>query len=424
MKHPASRPSCLFWCATAALSLLMAGCASDQGADTASGTSSASSGASGNVLGEPKAASGEPIKVGIVSDGKGPTIDYSPEIPSQDAAVKYINEYLGGIDGRPIEIDRCITLHTPAGATDCANQMVRDGVVAVIQNIGNNTGLTYKGLGDIPYFVYSSGDPSVIKGETSHIVTNVLGTQLATAPALAKDMKLKRVTVVAWDSPGTVAPVKNLLPTIYGNAGVELDTAIIPAGTADMTPQIQTALETDPDMFAIIGDPTFCTSALKAIRGSSFDGVIQTVSSCIDPASAASIPNGYEGIRMGTASSKNPDDEETQIYTAVMDKYAPDSEPYAGVTAGGFAVVMGFYRAMSDLTGDVTAESVQAAASTMSEQPVPLATGNTFQCNRQQVALAPSTCSAGGLVATLDKDGNPSGEYGVIDTLALLKPAA
>src|SRR3546814_12356513 len=46
-------------------------------------------------------------------------------------AVEYANEYLGGIGGRPIELVVCGNGATPAGAQDCANQLVEQDVVAV-----------------------------------------------------------------------------------------------------------------------------------------------------------------------------------------------------------------------------------------------------------------------------------------------------
>src|ERR1700690_1520807 len=81
---------------------------------------------SGNLplLGPVKQASGAPIKIGYIDDGQGVGVDTRPEVAAAEAAVKYVNEHLGGVAGRPLELVECATNLTPAGGTDRANKMM------------------------------------------------------------------------------------------------------------------------------------------------------------------------------------------------------------------------------------------------------------------------------------------------------------
>src|SRR5215475_12965764 len=105
-----------------------------------SGDDDASSGSSGanetdqdlsKVLGPEDHASGEPVKIGMVSDGATAAYDNRDELRAGKATADFWNEHRGGIGGRPIEVVTCETGGDPAGATDCGNRMVEKGVVAV-----------------------------------------------------------------------------------------------------------------------------------------------------------------------------------------------------------------------------------------------------------------------------------------------------
>ena len=53
-------------------------------------------------------------------------------LPAAKATVSYINDYMGGLAGRPIDLVGCETAGDPGKATDCANQLVQDDVAMVI----------------------------------------------------------------------------------------------------------------------------------------------------------------------------------------------------------------------------------------------------------------------------------------------------
>jgi branched-chain amino acid transport system substrate-binding protein len=61
------------------------------------------------------------VAVGFISTGQTAAIDTTDEIKAAQAVVKYANQYLGGIGGRPIELTTCEEKGVPATAQDCAN---------------------------------------------------------------------------------------------------------------------------------------------------------------------------------------------------------------------------------------------------------------------------------------------------------------
>ena len=216
----------------------------------------------------------------------------------------------------------------------------------------------------------------------------------------------KRAAVLVTDVPAASGPVKTLGTVFYKNAGATLDVVTIPLGTADMTPQVQSELSKNPDQFALVGDSAFCNSAVKAIRTLGFSKPIIGIPQCLP--FTQTIPGGLTGVKILTAASTDPSDSEVKLYDAVMATYAPGTNAAGDVTSGGYAAVLGFARAMTGLSGDLTAANINSALASMSPQPLPLASGVTFQCNGKALSFFPGICSTGALQTDLSQDGKPT----------------
>lgn len=385
-----------------ALALTAAGCSSSS-SDSSTPTTKVDS----SLLGPKKAATGEPLTVGFISDGKSAAGDGTVEIPSAQAAVKYVNQHLGGVAGRPLALKICNTGLTPSGATDCVNQMIAAKVPAVLENTSGVAAPITKGLtaAGIPLLVYVTGDQDTLLSDGVNVLTNTLA-GLAGPIKFAEDNNAKRAALVLIDVPAAAGPLKALAAPLYKKAGIEADFVPVAQGTADMTPQMQSELAKNPDQITVIGDPPFCTSALKALRTLGYKKTIIVVPQCITADTAKGVPGGLAGVTMFAVESTDPKDPEVALYDAAMGTYAPDVAPHFGTTSGGWAVVLGFARAMSNLAGPVTPDSVKAAFLSSGPQPMPLLGNHTFECNRKQMALTPAVCSQGAVIARLDKDGN------------------
>lgn len=87
------------------------------------------------VPAEPTKATGEPIELGMINQENTAAGSF-PELSGADqAGIAFINEQLGGVDGRPIELEVCNTKFSPEGSTACAQQFSEAGVPAVLGGI-------------------------------------------------------------------------------------------------------------------------------------------------------------------------------------------------------------------------------------------------------------------------------------------------
>lgn len=373
-----------------------------------------------SLFGEPDLATGDPVRVGFVSDGQSAAIDNSAEIPAAQAAVDYANEYLRGVAGRTIELVTCETKQTPAGAQDCVAELASEGVVAVLNGASGQGGTLSAELNEIgiPFFTLSVNDEASISAPLTFILINSLAVFVSPA-AVAADAGLSKVAVVTIDVPAATDALNVMVPLFYPNAGVEGTVVAVPPGTPDMTPQIQTAIGNGAELFGIIGDETFCISAFQALELLGFDGPIVTIGPCIGEESVNIVD--LEGMIVSGPTSDDPADAERALFLAVMEEFAPDVSSLT-VAERGFMPVIAFARAMSaHPDGDMTPDTVIEALMAMAPAQIPLAPdGAMFQCNRTAVVIAPAFCAAGTLITTLDADGNSTG-YAPVDLSGILR---
>jgi branched-chain amino acid transport system substrate-binding protein len=387
----------------------------------ASGGAMTSKAGSAKVLGPTQRATGSPVLIGFISDGLSANIDATPEIPAAQAAVNYINSHLRGIGGHVLRLDTCLDGETPSGTTNCVNQMIAAHVDAVLYNVTGQGATIATGLrpAHIPLFAFGAIDQGTLLSKAAFVLTNGLGA-LAGPPALLQQSGGKRAAVIEIDVPEAIGPVQQLGGAFYKNAGATMTAVPIPPGTADMTPQIQATLNKNPDQVSIIGNDTFCISAIEALRTLGYTKQIVIDASCVTGAAKKALGSRLKGVVELTASSTDPATHEVALFNAVMAAYAHGTSLTTTSAQGGYAVVLGFARAMTGISGAITPDTVLNTAVAMKPQPLPLAKGLTFQCTQKQVSFAAAICSTGYLATTLDSRGNPT-KYKPIDLSALLK---
>ena len=384
-------------------------------------TASADVRAATSPLGTPKKATGSLVTLGFVSDGKSDTIDASADINGAQAAVSYANNYLGGLAGHKIALNVCETHQTPSGATDCATNMVQAKVPIVLAGVSGQAGAIYQGIKDagVPFLQYGALDQGILAGPAASVfvLTNSIATAIAGPAGVAADAGIKKAGILVIDVPSASGAAKQVAPIFYKNAGVTPDIIVVPPGQADMTPQVQAGISNGDGAFALFGSPPFCTSAIKALTTVGFKGPVTAIEQCVDQTSAKATNGGYKGVNVLT--SRNSTNKEYAQYLAVMRKYAKGVDT-GGVAPGGYTAVLALVRALPNLTGDVTAQTISAGMAAAPPTPLPLGGGIMFQCNGKQVSLAPPICTTQVLKAKFTAKAIPVG-FKVFDTSSLLK---
>ncbi|HLM29103.1 MAG TPA: ABC transporter substrate-binding protein [Acidimicrobiales bacterium] len=405
------------------LLLGVAACGGDDDDDAAASDDERTSGSEAtDLLGPEDAASGEPVRIGMVSDGATQAFDNTDELRAAEATAEYWNTHRAGIGGRPIEVVTCETGADPAGATDCANQMVEEEVVAVALSqsaVADSVWEPLHAAGVPTMFLQTSTEGLLNDSETSFTMVNPLATLFGVPIAQAESEGTDKIAFVNIDVPQALTSFESgAAGTILENAGLEYELVKIPPGTADMTSQMQEVASSGAGVVYIIGNDAFCIAAIQGLNAVGYDGAISSVSQCITDATREAVPGEQlEGISItATMALGATDDPAYQLYQAVMGTYGQDVEDVDNALGmGAYTVIASLATALDGISDDITPATVTETIKSMSEADYPGAGGLTFQCGGEAFPPQPAVCSNQSLRATLDAEGNPA-SYEPVDS--------
>ncbi|WP_241832461.1 ABC transporter substrate-binding protein [Pseudofrankia sp. EUN1h] len=397
----------------AAVTFLAAGCGGGGDKNTAPNAPGSAPASGDKVLGAMNPAKGEPIKIGMVSDGKYPGSDASVEGRVADATVKWINERQGGLGGRPIQLVKCEDLGDPAKAADCGNRMVEDNVAAVVMGGPAFPDAIWQPLHDakLPMFFYGASSNKVLTDPNAHVLADAVFGALGMPAGLAKEKGVKKVSAIVIDIPAAVDIYQNQAPAIYKAAGVELQLVTVPPDQADMTPQAQRIATDGTGLVFVVGGEPFCIAAFNALNAVGYKGITASITQCLGDSSRKAVPGSFlKGMTIGAASPLGDDDDPSiKLFKAVSETYGSNIDTGNGVAIGMFSSMAGFRDALDGISpNDLTPAGIAAALKKMPEKDLPGAGGMRYRCNGKASPALPAVCVRGGLVTTLDDKGQPT----------------
>jgi branched-chain amino acid transport system substrate-binding protein len=409
--------------ALAVLLLAVTACGDDDDSGDPGGTTD--DGQAAELLGPEDEATGEPVKIGMVSDGATDAFDNTDELRAAEATAEYWNTHRGGVGGRPIEVVTCETGGDPAGATDCANQLVEEEVVAVALSqsaVATEVWEPLHAAGVPTMWFQTSGQGIMLDTETSFVLINPLTGLFGPILSVAESEGAEKVAFVVINVPQALEGLEALGPSVLGDAGLEYDVIPIDPGTADMTAQMQEVVDSGAEVVQLTGNDAFCIAAFNGLNAVGYDGQITAVSQCITDATREAVPGDVlEGTSItSTVALKAEDDPTYQLYRAVMSTYGEDVTDVDNNTAMGAYAAMGALAiSLEEISGDVTPETVVEAIKAMPQQELPGGGGVMFQCGGSATTMLPAVCSNEFLKTALDADGQPT-SYEAVDATDVL----
>jgi branched-chain amino acid transport system substrate-binding protein len=411
--------------ALAALLVAVGACGGDDDDSTSDADTEGT--ASPDLLGPENAASGEPVKIGMISDGATDAFDNTDELRSAEATAEYWNTHQRGIAGRPIEVVPCETGGEPGGATDCANQMIEQDVVAVALSQSAVAESVWEPLHEsgVPTLFFQTNGESMLSDDTtSFVMANPVATFFGVPLAVAEAEGADTIAFVNIDVPVALTMFESgIADEVTSSAGLDYELIKIPPGTADMTSQMQEVVSSGAGVVHIIGNDAFCIAALQGLNAVGYEGKVTSISQCITDATREAVPpEQLEGVSItSTMAVGATDDPAYQLYDAVMGEYGDEVEDIDNALAmGAYTVISSLAMSLDGVEGDVTTETAAAAIKAMPEADFPGADGLTFQCGGSAFPAQPAVCTNQSLRATLDAEGLPS-TYEPVDSTAILE---
>jgi branched-chain amino acid transport system substrate-binding protein len=392
--------------------VLVAGCSSSSkggstatssssGGTTAAATSAATSAAAtstaaaGGALGTPKAATGSPIVFGLLNIEAGPVT--FPEVRlAEQAAVKYVNAYKGGIGGHPIKLVTCVTDGQPSTSQRCANQIADQHPVAILG--GADTGApgaipvwTRKNLAYLGGVPFTPVEQNYAKAAIFSSIST--GDNAAASVYAAKTLNAKSAAVIYTSDTQGTASGKIIISTMQ-NAGITKVTKIsLPPTSSDVSSAVATAMGAHPDVI-YVDAPAACPNVLKSLKQLGNKAKIFGVDPCTSPKAIQGANGGADGLYFAgptlDAFSGTP---ETNLYLAALKQYAPADIALDSLAAIGFQTVVNVQAALAGFTpAQLTTAKIMAAFTT--GKATHNFMGHDYTCDGKQLAGAKAICNA------------------------------
>jgi branched-chain amino acid transport system substrate-binding protein len=363
----------------------------------ACGSSSGSSSAGGSAASGGSKATGTPIKLGFVNvEGSSTGISIPESTAGAKAAVSYLNAQ-GGLDGHPFVLDTCFEDNTPASWTNCANRLVADKPVAVIQGTDPAGGpvpiITRAG---IPFFAGQPAAASELTVPGFYALSAGIPGLYLEAAAYAKANKLKKVSVLGLDAGAITEPFTQFGEPALKSAGIASSLVPIPPTAATFSSQAAAAVSGNPDLLIGVEAPQQCPGLISAIQATGYQKQVFLLDYCLAPASVTAIGSSqnYSFVTGNTFvnSDANPD---ADLFKAQMKKYQ-SSAAVDNASATSFLTVMNFARAMTTAkvdAGSLTPAKVNQALLDAKNVPMFLGGSTTFSCGAKSLPKLPQVCS-------------------------------
>ncbi len=317
----------------------------------------------------PTAADGEPIKVGMINLEGSPGGSFPEVRAGAEAAIGYINNSMGGVDGRPIELTVCAHEIDPSAAQDCANQLVDDAVSAIFVGVDFFTPALYPIWTGIPvYNVVPIFVPDFDNAGAISFAGGCVSSFPSQMSNIVENNGSDRVAVIYSDNaPGQgcyadtqVRPLEQLLAD--GNEFEYQGFPEVPEDPADNDVVVQQVLdyldgaENPSVQFGIAAAQ--CAEYWAGLREAGYEGEIYSSGSCDDDNALSQAGDAAVGVTVGFTgySARLPelwsDNElivtEVNLRESVIEEFGGET-PNGTFKNAGFGYAMNYYQALTEV---------------------------------------------------------------------------
>lgn len=347
--------------------------------------------------GEARPATGTPLTVGLINM-EGSPIGSFPELrKAVEAAVKYVNQELGGVANHPIKLETCITDGTQTRSQACANQLVARKPLVVLGGVDLAAGvpvLIFLENG-IPYVGTTPVLGQELTSPGSYMLAGGAAADLlAAADYITGPLKARKVGVIHVDLPGLLTTAVEGARRVLKERGVT-DVQIVAekADAADFTPALTAAAAHDPDVILAAFSSQGCARVMQAKQALGLRAKMFYPSSCAAETVLKAGGAGAEGAYLASGFIPWVDgtDPEVALYREKLARYG-DDKGLSALSQAGFSLVMSLYRALSELDeGALTPAAVGAKLASARNRPGFMS--HSYTCDGKQVLFLRAMCN-------------------------------
>ena len=357
------------------------------------------------VNGKPGAAdpSLPPVKIGWASNDGGGTIDsYAPQATTAaEVTVDWINKYAGGIDGHPLELDKCPILNAEEEGQACAEKFLADPGISLISlgalSVGASTLESVVG-GRKPIVLGSSLNASDVSAKNlwSLYSAFAFGAYPYGTFAVSPTFHAKNVAIVYRDAPGASSELN--AATVSAEAGgAKVKAVQVASDATDLLGAYTAAGAATADItVALVSSPAQCLASANALHQLGVDPTkVMWRPSCDQPQIKSQLPGGDYPQYYSTEIQSGDNliqDPTGQAFVAALAKFGSAAHSTDGWYSLIFGQVMTIAKFLNNIGyGKITPQAVIDQIHAWHGPQ--LMGGTSIQCN--EFTIAPGNCSTG-----------------------------
>jgi branched-chain amino acid transport system substrate-binding protein len=313
--------------------------------------------------------SGKPIVVGFYNQENSSALNFPDYASGTRAAISYINDQLGGVEGHPIDLATCKTAGTPESSQNCAQQLVAKKPLFILGGTDFNfasVSPVFRGAG-LPVI---GGAPLV---GPDYVAKDAYFFEPGTPPTLAnmaifavQVLHAKKVAVIV-DNPS----VASGLPAVYGPldaAGVKHIAVEASGDSPDFSGPFSALKANDQDaIIALLGGAPGCIKFAQAQEAQQNHTPTVSLGTCRAPDVLKAVGGAEDGwyYTVGYEDPASHPTAEGQIVVDSMDKY--EHSKVLGLSGLAFAQAMTTYSVLKGVGyANLTADNLRTYLKTKS----------------------------------------------------------
>lgn len=344
-----------------------------------------------------------PVTIGYVNQQGGP-VALPLSTYGADAAVKYINTELGGIDGHPLKLSACYVLSEESEGQKCGQQFANDPKIHVILMGALLTGNAsfYKTLNaQKPIIGSVSSNPVDAKAKNTYFLYGTNIQAYGSLATYAKSKGYKSIVLVTNNSPAGQFSL-TIMKQQFGAAGIDVRSALYPVGSSSLVGPMVAAKVKQADALLVIGAATDCIQVGKAIKQLNLtDKPTLSTPTCIDPSvknTFGDLPQWHYVVSVNSFDTADP---QVALFLKKFKKYEGDKAS-GGYAPNSFATVLAIAKLLNEAGG--ASASSQAIAREVKAFHGPVFLGpKKLSCGGY--APAPSSCVSSERIQTYEGNG-------------------
>lgn len=343
-----------------------------------------------------KKAGGSPVVVGFINQ-ENSAVGSFPEVRSDaEAAVRYVNAELNGVNGHAIRLETCTTDGTPESSQACANRLRQRNPVAVLGglDLGAAASIPVLDTAGIPYVGSSPSLGDELTASDGFMLTGGSAADLLGQATYVTDtLHAKKVAVLYIDLPGLLSTAVEAAKSVLTKKGVS-DVKLVAekADTPDFTPALTDIKSSNPDAIVAVFPAQGCSRIMQARKALAIRAKVFFPGACAAQSVIDAAGGGAEGAYFSSGFLPyDGTDADVATYRAKRKAYGA-TDPPSVLAQAGFGEVVDLREVLGEVQGPLSPSGVTATFRTTRDHRGFMS--HAFTCDRQQVFLLPAVCNA------------------------------